>query len=206
MPPTRLTLAFAAAALLALTAAPAANAGLLAASGTDCTPEVLENPFVQWGDYADYVRLPGGSFEAGDRPWSLSRASVVTDNESYQVGGRGDRRSLSIGSGGSAQSATLCVGTDHPTLRFFARNTGSAVSALGVSVNFVGPLGVPLSAPIGTVAGDAGWSPTAPILIVANLLPLLPGETTPVSFTFAPAGLGASWRIDDVYVDPYRKG
>jgi hypothetical protein len=42
--------------------------------------------------------------------------------------------------------------------------------------------------------------------IVANLLPLLPGDHTPVAFRFTPVGLGGDWRIDDLYVDPYRRG
>ena len=41
------------------------------------------------------------------------------------------------------------------------------------------------------------------MLVIANLLPLLPGETTPVAFRFT--AQGADWSIDDVYVDPYAK-
>jgi hypothetical protein len=40
-------------------------------------------------------------------------------------------------------------------------------------------------------------------LVVANLLPLLPGNYTPVSFRFRAIG-GGSWWIDDFYVDPRR--
>jgi hypothetical protein len=39
--------------------------------------------------------------------------------------------------------------------------------------------------------------------VLASLLPLLPGQRTPVRFRFTPVG-GASWQIDDVYVDPWR--
>jgi hypothetical protein len=39
--------------------------------------------------------------------------------------------------------------------------------------------------------------------LVANLLPLLPGSHTAVSFRFT-AG-GGCVRIDDVYVDPYSR-
>jgi hypothetical protein len=37
--------------------------------------------------------------------------------------------------------------------------------------------------------------------IVANLLPLLPNQMTPVQFRFTPLGT-ATWSVDDVYVDP----
>jgi hypothetical protein len=37
-----------------------------------------------------------------------------------------------------------------------------------------------------------------------NLLPLLPGNYTPVEFRFTPQG--GSWQLDDVYVDPHHSG
>ena len=40
--------------------------------------------------------------------------------------------------------------------------------------------------------------------MLANLLPLLPGEMTAVAFRFTARG-GASWAIDDIYVDPKRR-
>src|SRR5687767_6114566 len=45
-------------------AAPA-NAGLLVASAPDCTTGTLTKPFSPWGDNANYVLGPGGSFEGG---------------------------------------------------------------------------------------------------------------------------------------------
>ncbi len=41
------------------------------------------------------------------------------------------------------------------------------------------------------------------MLVVANLLPLLPGEMTPVSFRFT--AQGADFSVDDVWVDPYAR-
>jgi hypothetical protein len=59
-----------------------------------------------------------------------------------------------------------------------------------------------MAAPIGSVSGGKGWSPTAPMPIVANLLALMPGTHTPVAFRFS--ARGGSFQIDDLYVDPYR--
>jgi hypothetical protein len=59
--------------------------------------------------------------------------------------------------------------------------------------------------PIGTVLPNTQWQPSLPLPIVANLLPLLPGDMTPVQFRFTPVG-SASWSIDDVYVDPWARG
>ena len=53
-------------------------------------------------------------------------------------------------------------------------------------------------------AGGGQWQPTLPSLVVANLLPLLPGARTPVRFRFTPVGR-ANWQIDDVYVDPWAR-
>jgi hypothetical protein len=56
--------------------------------------------------------------------------------------------------------------------------------------------------PVGVVLGNGQWKATSPMLIVANLLPLLPGDRTPVAFQFTP--LLGDWQIDDVYVDPMK--
>jgi hypothetical protein len=41
--------------------------------------------------------------------------------------------------------------------------------------------------------------------VLVSLLPLLPGSNTAVAFKFTPVGLGGSWQIDDVYVDPWNR-
>jgi hypothetical protein len=57
--------------------------------------------------------------------------------------------------------------------------------------------------PVGVVLGGS-WSPSLPFLFLGNLLPLLPGQYTPVSFRFTPL-LGGNWQVDDVYVDPWKR-
>ena len=58
---------------------------------------------------------------------------------------------------------------------------------------------------VGAVLPTSSWQPTVlPVVVVANLLPLLPGQRTPVAFRFTPT-LGGAWSIDDVYVDPYSR-
>jgi hypothetical protein len=52
------------------------------------------------------------------------------------------------------------------------------------------------------VLGGSAWQPTLPFPVVANLLPLLPGQMTPVAFRFT--ARGGAWRIDDVYIDPWK--
>ena len=185
--------------------APAASAGVLVRSAKDCAKQKFERPFLRWLDPAHYVLAPQGTLERTSA-WKLSGASRVRGNEPFFVHGRGEAYSLSLPAGSSATTATQCVGLEHPTLRFFARNKGSILSVLKVEVLFEDNLGLIKSAPIGAVVGTSAWAPTLPLPVLANLLPLLPGEYTPVRFRFTPVGIRAAWQIDDVYVDPFRAG
>ena len=193
---------------LALSAS-SAQAGVLVSSATDCPDQATEQVFKPWLDLASYTIVPGGTFEDGAQGWTLSGASVVAGNEPWNVHGDGETKSLRIPGGKSATSKTICVGLDHPTMRFFARSSGdsllSVVSTLTVEVLFEDNAGNVQSLPIGVVLPSSRWSPTLPLPVVANLLPLLPGEQTAVRFRFRAVG-GASWQIDDVYVDPRSRG
>ncbi|MDX6648603.1 MAG: hypothetical protein QOJ97_554 [Solirubrobacteraceae bacterium] len=202
--PSRLVLA-ALIAIGALSVAAPAQAGPLVASATDCDAEVYEQPFLQWGDVANYVLAPDGTVEAGAAGWSLTGgAATGPGNEPYFVHGAGETRSLGLPGGSSGTTPSMCVGIEHPTLRLFARNSGSILSTLKVEVLFEDALGRAHFLPIGLVAGTSAWGPTLPMPIIVNLLALLPGERTAVAFRFTPQGAGGKWRIDDVYVDPYR--
>ncbi len=199
----------AAAATLAACAALAspASAGLLVKSAGDCEDQPLEQPFARWLDRANYTLLPGGTFE-GDLPgWTLSGSRVASGNEPYYVHGAGERSALSLPAGSSTTSAPICVGLGHPTMRFFARSSGGTVlSLLKVEVLFELSTGQVAALPIGVASAalHRSWQPTLPLPVVANLLALLPDDRTPVAFRFTPVG-GASWTIDDVYVDPARR-
>lgn len=187
-------------------AASTAGAGVLVASAPSCDDQPLSKPFTPWLDYADYTPLPGGNFEGDMSGWSMAGgAKVAGGNAPQHVGGVDDASSLALPSGGSATSATICVGLQHPTIRFFAkrRSTGlfSGLSTLRVDVLTELFTGDVVTLPIGVVTRDGSWQPTLPMLAVANLLPLLPGEHTPIAFHFT--AQGGAWSVDDVYVDPY---
>jgi hypothetical protein len=185
---------------------PTASAGVLVSSATSCDAQTFEQPFVPWADVANYVIAPNGTFESGSSGWTLSGgASVVSGNESYNVHGAGESRSLALPSGASATSRSMCVGIEHPDLRIFARNGGSTLSTLKVDVLFEDAAGNTQSLTIGTLTGSASWQPSVVMPLVVNLLPLLPDERTAVAFRFTADSAAGSWRIDDVYVDPYRR-
>ncbi len=185
-----------------------ANAGVLVSSASSCDDQPLSQPFLPWLDVAQYTPLPGGDFETRAAGWSLSGGSAVAaGNESYNVAGDGGASSLKVPAGGSATSAAICVGIEHPTIRFFAkRNNGGplGLSTMRVDVLFENNLGTINSLQIGVVMPSASWQPTLPMTVTANLLALLPGEHTPVAFRFTSL-LGGNWSIDDIQVDPYSR-
>lgn len=200
----RLVISTFALAFVALIAPGAAQAGPLVASAPDCAEESLDQPFLPWLDPAQYQFAPDGGFENGGEGWALGGGvDDVAGNETHFLHSSGDARSLSIPAGGSATSPTVCVGLEHPTLRFIARKVSGVAPAMTVEALFEDATGTVRSLVIGSVAGSSAWEPTAPMPIVANLLPLLPGDHTPVRFRFT--ALSGGWAIDDVYVDPYSK-
>jgi hypothetical protein len=204
-PHIRRVLWTAAAALAAgFVVAPMAHAGPLVAAAPSCDAQVLDEPFLPWADPASYTLVPNGTVET-TRKWSLDGAAPANGNEKFYVNASDDVKSLSLPSGTSATTPAICVGIEHPTLRFFARNRGSRFSALLVKVRWEDASGRVWSTPIGAVTGDDGWAPTPPLPVVVNLLPLLPGERTAVAFEFTVLGDG-DWRVDDLYVDPWRHG
>ena len=204
---TSLRLVAALGAAFAFVGADRAEAGLLAASATDCDAQVLEQPFRPWADPADYTLLKDGSFGAGAHAWELSSgASIAAENEPFRVNRDHRAASLRLEPGSSATSPALCVGIAHPTLRFFARNDGPLTSTLAVEALFEDALGNTQSVDLGLVTGHSTWAPTLPLPVVANLVAVLPDERTPVAFRFSAPQSSGAWLIDDVYVDPYSKG
>jgi len=102
----------------------------------------------------------------------------------------------------------MCVGIENPTLRVFAhRFSGPLTSALRVDVLFEDATGAVRSLTIGGMggAGASLWQLSPQMVVTANLLPLLPGNHTPVAFRFTALG-GGTWQVDDLYVDPFRTG
>ena len=196
--------------LLALVAL-AAPAGAAHAATTCPKAAQLEQPFLSFGDAAQYFLTPMGSFETKAWPGG----TIVAGNEPFNVrrGGGADAHSLSFSRPG-VTTPVVCIGLFDPTIRLFAMRT-AGTGNLKLSVAYTGTDGVkhtvallPISAP-----SNGSWVLSLPTPIIANLtvLPLADG-TDPVNglpsagvrFSFMPA-VGSTWQIDDVYVDPYAR-
>jgi hypothetical protein len=184
-----------------------ASAGILVQTGTNCPTQAFSQPFRSWGDSHSYTLVPNGGLEQGATGWDLDgSARVVSGNESFNVSGSGSH-SLSLPAGSSAETPALCVGLEHPTVRFFAKRTNGGVlglSTLAVSAVVHLDGGGKLDVPVGVVLGNGTWKPTPAYLYLGNLLSVLASDSTPMSFRFTPL-LGGSWQVDDVYVDPFRR-
>jgi hypothetical protein len=196
-----------------LASAGSASAGVLVASAPSCDNGVNEQPFAQWSDDNHYFLAKGGNFEGSLDGWDLNRSRVVSDQEPWQVHGDDGSKALSIPAGSSVVTSTMCVGLEHPTMRFFAHRSGGGLlagaSTLLVTARTETSLGLVVDVPvIGLVNGltnGTQWNKTSTQIVTSSLLPLFPGEHTPIQFRFTALGT-ANWVIDDVFVDPrYRQ-
>jgi hypothetical protein len=190
---------------LALAIVPAsASADGLTLGLNGCPAQTIEHPFARWLDNSNYVLMPGGTFEGSLSGWKLTGgAKVVSGSETFAAHGPGEKYALSLPSGSSATTPQMCVGVLDPTMRYFAANDGGLLSLMSVSILFYPPGGGVITLPLGVNVGGKAWAPSLPTLVTANLLGVLNGGKATVAFRFTPIGLGAKWRIDDVYVDPF---
>lgn len=178
--------------------AESAEAGLLSC---------MDNPervFAPWGDNSQYTLAPNGSLEGGSSGWSLSGARVIPQSNTLRSG----KYSLSLPSGSSATSPAACVKLLDPASRFFLRNTGASDGQLRVDVTYKSLLGLlTMSATLGYVEANGSWQPSPKYAhTLQNILGALALNrnllSTQLRFRFTPVGRGASFEIDDLYVDP----
>ena len=196
-------------AFVALAAASASPAQAGDGSLLGCGHEPV-HPFLQWLDPLPYTLLPGGDFESGAAGWKLSGgARVVDGNEPFSVTRKSDSHSLLLPQGSSATSPTMCMGLVLPIVRFFSSG-GNLLSYLRVEAVYTDASGRQ------RVARPAPRRPPDPLVVTEpagaaaaralNAL-TLNGLTSEIALRFTPRGtlLGSgTWRLDDVYVDPWK--
>lgn len=166
-------------------------------SPSTCDTNVSQ-PFRPWGDSANYVLTPGGSFEPGGPSWSMSRGvRIVSGNESFYVRSRSDRYSLYMPSGSSVTTPPMCFAAGDWKMRFFATGSGK----VQVQVRVKSLLGLLSILDGGTFKSGSTWKPSPEIgLLITNLGGIL--ATDSVSFRLI--AKDGSVRIDDVYLDPWK--
>jgi len=166
---------------------------LLTGKASPCAGRVLSQPFAPWNDAASYFPAPGGTFEGGAPGWTLTGGAAVTaGGNTFLSGGS----ALSLPAGASATTPSICVDLGSPTLRAF---TSASRGTVVVSVILAG-----LAVPVGTVPASGSWRPTPSMLFLTNALSIVSASgTTSAAFRFT--AVGGDAKLDDVYVDPYRR-
>jgi len=160
--------------------------------------------FSRFGDSSNYARMLNVGFENGSTAWVLSGgARVVSGNEPYYLSGNtGDSHSLLLPAGSSAYSGTVCFALGDWHLRLMMKRL-SASGGLRVQVIVPSILGILTILDGGTVSGSTSWAPSPRLqLLLSNVISIL--GTRAVAFRFTPVGVGASYQIDDVYLDPWK--
>jgi hypothetical protein len=185
--------------------AASANASLLPDDGAWCDNSGSQ-VFLPWADAASYTLAPGGSFENSSSHWTLVGASRDTaDNEPFHVTGANDHSSLSISDGGTALSPAMCVGLGEPDARvFFKQTRGLPGAALQVDVLFDDVTGTTQAQTIAELGVAQQWRLSPQLLTMANLLPTIGAGSTAIAFRFT--AIGGSFKVDDLYVDPWSRG
>jgi hypothetical protein len=200
-------------AAFAFTASPA-----LAAS---CPTEPSTQIFSIYGDLDFYSLVDGGDFDSTTPGWTFNRARPESTDALKRInaphlGSDKDAKSLKIDKQGTAISAPVCVSILHPSFRFFAFKRDGGYGDLNVTLRYRTSGGdTDRDVPVGSLYSDSfrSWK-LAQSLPLWDALPLGRNEIAQVRLVFdygfkangAPdPNVRNLWRIDEVYVDPYRR-
>jgi hypothetical protein len=88
-------------------------------------------------------------------------------------------------------------------MRFFTRATGAGV--LQVDAVYAKRTDREKSVRLASIPAGSTWAPTPIVPMVVNEIAPAYANALPVSLRFTVRG-GGTWQIDDVFVDPYRRG
>jgi len=183
-----------------------------------CDGQSFTTPFAAWGDSASYTLIPGGDFEGTLEGWQASKKAKIVTDRVDNLGTGTDAAALALPAKSSVTSPPVCVTTDYPFMRFFARSTdGASGSRLTVEVLYDN------GGPVTTVkvadlpASSTSWILTPRLrtgVYLATLGATIGAVTTTGELTSSGDLVGAgdmrvrltanggSWEIDDMYVDP----
>lgn len=178
-----------------------------------CPTQPTTKAFAKFGDQADYSVIPGGSFE-NPTGWTFITSKLAFGNDGYNV--IPGQRSAAIGGGFAAGMATaispkFCVDATHPYFRFMFR----PMAALGALATFViyrdssGKLvRALLGSKVNTTVLPGYWRPSQLNPLSAEVPLLEPNGTATIQLAFvSPVSLnGPSYYIDNILLDPYRRG
>jgi hypothetical protein len=193
-------LATAGAALTAAAAAPAQPIDKLITAPDvppreECTMPESTQALIAYGDDNSYFLAPGGSFEGDNAHWHLAAGAQLT-----QAAGEDGTESgvLELPSGGQAVSPVLCVTSDFPHARVFARSvTGGDEIDFGVS--YYARHGWSKFTQTGHIrVEDKMWALSDPL----GLHPDKKSGWQQVRLAFYGGGTGNVFQLDNLWLDP----
>jgi hypothetical protein len=172
------------------------------AAPSSCSTPPSTRPFALWGDANPYFLAKGGDFESTSG-WSLSGgARLVAGSEPWAATGRLGRSSLSLPAGAAALSPVLCLTPDNPTVRFFQRVPQGPAAALRADAIVV--KASPQVIGLGAVRGTVAWSPSA--VLASGVNDVLWNAKGTVRLRLRFTAVAGSWTVDDLFVDPQKRG
>jgi hypothetical protein len=185
------------------------NPEVTAAGEATCSTPELFNPLTAFKDERDYFVAPGGDFEGPTLPgWQLEGGANLTAGGSTQAAaGATQSYSLALPAGSSATSPEMCVDLNYPTFRFFATQLAEDTDAQLV-VDVIYPAlskhNVREAKKFRLRARD-GWELSDDIKLEPQRLGKQSGwRKIAVRFRVRPGKKPASYKIDDVLIDPRR--
>lgn len=157
--------------------------------------------FSLFGDQDWYALVSQGDFETMPT-WSKGgNVTLAASSDPFALTGTMGESSLRLRSGGWVRTPLMCVNLQTPHLRFVANASGAG--ELDVDVRLVGCPGRFISRSRSSLSPSdhSGWEPSAKIDL--NTSCLGPGRSGIVDVRFRSQG---DWLIDDVMIDPYKRG
>jgi hypothetical protein len=205
-----------------------ARSGKLTEQIARCNDETYEQPFLPWGDPANYILVPDGTLDAG-AGWDLKGDAAIVGGGSPYYGASAGDGALYLPDHGEAITPAMCISVFHPTIRFFAANPAGPKLRLTIEVLYEDVKGKVKKLKIAKLRGGTNWTPSAPVLLQVNLRAAASENgITAVAFRFTTKKVGdkeavlgdegylarptlaaaeepePGWLVDDVFVDPFR--
>lgn len=188
------------AALAALASAAPAASAWTNADALKCTTRAESQAFSRWGDTRSYFRVNNGGFESSLTNWESFGASIVAENEPWKLGGAGDSRSVALPPGASITMRPHCVYANEDIVRMLLKWPGIGAHITIRASTWSPNTGAWAWQEMYLWGTATGWRPSEPLRFgnVTNST-----GTQLLSIKITNSGLG-TWRVDDVFVDPYR--
>jgi hypothetical protein len=186
-------------------AAALASVAVLAATGTgaaaatySCPAQPMKQAFSSYGDSNQYFFAPNGGFENGTTGWTLGAgATVVSGSETAYLNSSSDSKSMKLPANGWVRTGQICIDTTQQVVRLMVKGTSGQlkVDAKVVSGGNIRTWSTQVDA-----SSSAGWRPSQQIQFAQGSNQFLGATTLQLTFT----AIGATWQVDDLYVDPFK--